>query len=107
MTIDYTQIITPTAKTEGRRLRRREAARMECRRRIMAVANETTQINVTAAASAGLLTADQMTAWRAALGWVAAMRANWRTLAQSGADLSEDANWPALPAGVAELAAAF
>lgn len=36
-----------------------------------------------------------------------AMRRAWPDLAATGADLAYDANWPAAPAGAAELAAAF
>jgi hypothetical protein len=59
------------------------------------------------AAAAGLLSNEQQAAFVNALLWVSAMRGTWRGLAETDADLSDDANWPDLPVGVAELAAAF
>lgn len=82
------------------------AAKAECRRRILAVADETAQLNMTAAAAAGLLAQADRTTFAAALAWVAAMRAACATAAQA-ADPAEDVLWPAVPAGVAELAARF
>lgn len=86
---------------------RKEAARRECRRRIFAVADETAQMNLTAARAAGLLTSEQQTTHNAGLAWVAAMRAAWEPMAEASEDPLDDANWPAIPAGVAELAALF
>ena len=83
------------------------AGKAECRRRILAVADETAQINLAAAAGANLLTDEQRTVFIAGLQWIGQMRAAWPTLVASGSDLSDDANWPAVPAGAAELAAAF
>jgi hypothetical protein len=79
----------------------------ECRRRILSVADETAQMNMASAAAAGLLSNEQQAAFVNALLWVSAMRGTWRGLAETDADLSDDANWPDLPVGVAELAAAF
>lgn len=107
MNIDFSQLITAEDKAAGALPARIEAAKAECRRRILAVADETAQMNMASAASAGLLMAEQMAVWQSALGWVAAMRAAWAVLVESGADLSDDTNWPDLPPGVAELAAAF
>lgn len=83
------------------------AGKAECRRRILAVADETAQINLAAAAGAGALSDEQRTAFSAGVQWIGQMRAAWPALVASGADLSDDANWPAVPAGVAELAEAF
>lgn len=107
MNIDLSKLITAEDRAAEDLAKRVQAAKAECRRRILSVADETAQMNMASAASAGLLTAAQMSAWKAALGWVAAMRSAWHGLANSGADLSDDTNWPALPAGVAELTAAF
>ena len=86
---------------------RRESARLECRRRILAVADETAQIIIAAASCAGLLPPADATTYATGLGWGAAMRATWPVLADNAADIIDDAIWPAIPAGVAELAAQF
>lgn len=85
---------------------RLETARLECRRRILAVANLDAQMNLASASSAGLLTAEQATTYTAGLQWVAAMRAAWRTLG-TVADVTEDVHWPPIPVGVPELAALY
>lgn len=82
-------------------------AKAECRRRILAVVNETAQINLAAAAAAGQLTPEQHSAYVAGLDWIMQMRLAWPALAASGADLADDANWPAVPAGTAALAGDF
>lgn len=84
-----------------------DVGRLECRRRIFAVVDEMAQINLAAASGAGLLTAEQMAAYVAGLLWIQQMRGAWAGLVASGADLSDDANWPAIPAGAATLAATF
>lgn len=84
-----------------------EGAKAECRRRILAVVNETAQINLAAAVAADQLTPEQRTAYVAGLDWIMQMRAAWPGLVESGADLSDDTNWPAVPAGAAALASAF
>lgn len=86
---------------------RLSAAREECSRRIYAVAPETTQMNLASCASAGLLPPADLDAYRAGLGWIAAMRATWRPLAAGSADPYAEANWPPVPAGVAALTARF
>lgn len=85
----------------------KDAARRECRRRILAVCDETAQINLAAAVAAGLITGADLETYRAGLAWVEAMRATWAGLAEAGADLADDANWPVVPDGVAELAARY
>lgn len=82
-------------------------AKAECRRRILAVVGETAQINLAAAAAADQLTPEQRTTYVAGLDWIMQMRAAWPALAAFGADLTDDANWPAVPAGAAELAGDF
>lgn len=86
---------------------RRTAARAECSRRIYAVCDGIAQMNLAAAAATGLLSAGQMDTYRAGIAWVAQMRATWVTLADGDGAISDDGNWPAVPTGVAELAAAF
>ena len=85
----------------------REVSKREARRRILAVADETAQINLAAAVAAQVITAEELAAYRAGLAWVAGMRAAWGPMADAGLDPSDDANWPAVPAGVAELAGRF
>ncbi|WP_083099514.1 hypothetical protein [Pseudophaeobacter leonis] len=84
-----------------------DAGRLECRRRIFAVVDEMAQINLAAAAGAGLLSAEQMAAYIAGLEWITQMRGTWAGLVDTGADLSDDANWPAVPDAAATLAATF
>jgi len=80
----------------------------ECSRRIYAVADATAQMNMASRASAGLMSADQMTAWRSSLAWVGQMRGTWRDLAaDTTKDISDDANWPECPADVVALADLF
>ena len=95
--IDFSQVITAEAKAEAATAEALAARKAECRMRIHDVADQIAQINLAAAAAAGALSADQMQVYRAGLAWVDAMRA----ACASGAD------WPDLPAGVADLAARF
>lgn len=94
---------TPEAKA----VLRLEQARTECERRIYAVADLHAQMNMSAAAGAGLLTEDQMNAWKSGLLWVSQMRATWEPLAAGIADIHADANWPECPAAAAALADGF
>ena len=86
---------------------RKEVARAECRRRILAVASEATQMNIIGAAGAGALDAADQLAFQASVQWIAAMRAAWTPMAEAGDDPSDDANWPELPTSVADLVARF
>ena len=72
----------------------------------LAVAGETALLNLTAAAAAGLLAQADRATFAAGFAWVAAMRAACGAAAQAP-DPAEDALWPAVPAGVADLAAQF
>lgn len=101
------KITTAAEKAEQDLALSMQEAKAECRRRILAVVNETAQINLAAAAAADQLTPEQRTAYVAGLDWIMQMRAAWPALAASGADLTDDANWPVVPAGAAELAGAF
>jgi len=85
----------------------KDAARAECRRRILDAVDETAQINLAAAVAVGLLSDEELSIYRAGLGWVARMRAAWGPIAEAGKDPADDANWPAPPPGAAELAARF
>ena len=107
-TIDLTRLVTAADKTAAALAARRAAASAECTRRIDAVCDPYARENLAGAAIAGLLTEDEMTTYRAGVEWIGAMRAAWAVLvADPAADLAADAGWPAVPAGVAELAARF
>ncbi|MCI5097720.1 MAG: hypothetical protein MRY77_15505 [Rhodobacteraceae bacterium] len=94
--IDLTQLITAEDKTAEAEVALLASRKAECRARIFAVVDQTAQMNLAAAAAAGVLDAGSMAVYRSGLAWIHAMRA-----AQA------DGNWPAVPAGVAELAEQF
>lgn len=80
----------------------------ECQRRIYAVVDQVAQVNLAAAAAGGVLTAEQMTVYRAGLAWIAAMRAACGTLiAASDQAFAEDRHWPTPEASIVTLADAF
>ena len=84
------------------------AIRTECTRRIYHIADYHAQIKLASASGAGLLSAGQMTAYQAGLGWIAAMRLVCAGLVGDVmADFMAEAAWPDIPSGVAELAAEF
>ena len=87
--------------------RRAAAVKAECERRIFSIADQNTQNTLTGLASAGAMTADEMTAWQAGMAWVVDMLVACRALIQSDADYTDDTQWPAVPAGVPELAAKY
>lgn len=106
--IDLSRIITAEAKAVTAAAERAALARAECSRRIFAVASETTQMNMTGAAAAGLFSEAQTAAYAASVQWVGAMRAAWPVIAADAeADIADDAEWPECPAAVVALAAAF
>lgn len=96
---------------------RRAAVKSECRRRIIAVANETAQANMNAAVTViNSKTASQrnaaenqtLSSFSAGVSWIGAMRAAVNTLtADASADYSHDASWPECPTDVITLAAQF
>ena len=73
-------------------------ARRECSRRIHAVISMPTQMNL--AHIKDTLSGDDATMYAAGMTWVAAMRAEWRTMAADGKDPLDDASWPAVPTGL-------
>ena len=105
--IDWTQLETPEARAAAQQAHRQAVARAECQRRLLAVASEATQINMAAAAAAGLLPKDQMTTYRAWVEWVAAMRVQAAVLADKALDPTDDACWPECPPEAIALARAF
>lgn len=90
------------------RATRRAAIKAECRRRILAVLDETAQMNLAADAAAGRLGRADRAAYAASLAWRDAMRARAAELgAGTGRDFTDDAAWPAPDARIADLAARF
>ena len=94
--IDLSQMITAEVRDATRAQALLAHRKADCRSRILAVMDATVQINLSAAAAAGVLDPEDMATYRDALGWIAAMRA----ACPSGA-------WPGLPDGVADLASRF
>jgi hypothetical protein len=83
-------------------------ASQECSRRIYAIADETAQMNMASMASAGLMSDDQMNAWKQALFWVEQMRGTWRGLASDTSKvITDDTHWPTCPNAAAALADGF
>lgn len=94
-----------TQDIEAQRVAQIKAA---CRARIYAVVDPTAQINTASNMAAGLLSPADETTYAAALGWVTDMRAACADMiADDAIDPYDDANWPDVPAGVAELAAQY
>ncbi|QAX31810.1 hypothetical protein ETW24_19125 [Leisingera sp. NJS204] len=94
--MDWSQLITAEGKAEAAATELALARKAECRERILAVADETAQMNLAAAAAAGALDETQLQIFRSGVSWIHAMR-----------EAQADGNWPDVPPGVAELAAAF
>lgn len=104
--INWTQLVTAETMAAEAAAKQLAAAKAECRRRIFAVANEAAQMNLASWNSAGLLSIDDRATYAAGLAWVSAMRAACATAAVAP-DPADDALWPAVPPGVADLAARF
>lgn len=106
--IDLSQLITAEDHAAQAAAQHGAGVKAECRRRIFAVVDAIAQVNLAAAAAADRLEAGQLETYRAGLDWVAAMRvACLPLIADPTLDPTQDAVWPAVPAGVAALAAAF
>ena len=85
-----------------------DAVKAECGRRIFAVASDNAQKNMLATIVAGGMSDADKTTFGAGVIWIADMQAACRELiASSDPDFADDAKWPDVPAGVAELAARF
>ncbi|MCM2563850.1 hypothetical protein M8756_17195 [Lutimaribacter sp. EGI FJ00015] len=118
--IDLTQLITAEARAAQAATARSGAIKAACRALILGAVGETAQANIAQAgviyaamradgvsadaarAQAGFVEGDLETAaaWKA---WVAAMQGECRRAIDAG----DDPAWPALPVGVATLAARF
>lgn len=101
--------ITPAkAIADQDRATRRAVVNAECRRRILAVLDQTAQINLASDAAAGRLRRADKAGYGASLVWRDAMRARAAELGADGqTDFTDDAAWPAPGAQVTELAARF
>jgi hypothetical protein len=86
---------------------RAPAVKAECARRIFAVASGNTQMNLTAAAAAGVMSEADAQTNRDQIAWVAAMRARCTDHIANGTPYLTDAAWPAPSAAVLALAAKF
>lgn len=108
MSINWTLMQTVEDKAALAAEAHAAAVKAECGRRITAVAAEYTQINLTGAATAGVLDEAEMEAYRQSVAWVAATRAACAWLIEHPeADHQADEHWPVCPDDVAALAAAF
>lgn len=80
----------------------------EVSRRILLYASLSTQMNLTAAAAAELLTPAQKSAYRSGLQWIADMRRTGQELtAKRIADFEADKHWPIISPQAVELAQAY
>ena len=80
----------------------------EVERRIFAHASANTQMNMTGAATAGLLTTTQMEAYKQGLLWVSSMRSKGAELiASKTTDYSSDSHWPKPSTAAVALAEMF
>jgi hypothetical protein len=101
--IDFAKVQTAEGRTARKQKDRRVALKDEARRRIAAVFDDRTQMNLVGAAIAGDLSRAEMAVFHASRRWVAETLAASRAAASSGAD----PEWPAAPPGLAELVARF
>jgi hypothetical protein len=101
--IDFTRAITPEMIEARRTDKRRIEIRDECGRRIRAVLDDVTQLNVQGAALSGALSDADMAAFRAAKTWISDMRDACRSAIQTGSE----PDWPDLPAAAEALAKRF
>lgn len=84
------------------------AVKAECGRRIYAVVSDSAQKNMLANIAAGLMSEADKAAFDAGVQWISDMQAACRALiAAQDATFATDAHWPAIPPGVADLAARF
>lgn len=106
--IDFKQMITAEDKRFAAQTARATAIKAECRSRIFAAADQTSQMNLTAAASSGRLNAEQQEVWVLALQWIDDMRSACMSLIiDLAADYRAAESWPDLPQVVAELVAQY
>ena len=100
--------VHPKQSDEERRGERRVVAKRLCREKILAVVDETAQINLAAAAAAGALSASDLATYQAGLAWIMGMRAAWPELANDlSKELHDSTHWPQPTQAIQELANAF
>lgn len=94
-----------TAKdVEAERLKaRQDVAKVECRRRILAVCSEASQINMVSSD----LSDAQKAQYAEFLAWKGQMRATWRSIAESDQDPRRDENWPEASESILSFVADF
>ena len=80
----------------------------ECGRRIYAVAGDNAQKNMLATIVSGAMSTADKATFASGVAWIAATQATCRDLiAVADPAFADDAKWPVVPDGVAELAARF
>lgn len=98
--IDFSKLETAEARNRRREERRRAALKAEAARRINAVLDQQTQLNLIAAAVAGALSPAEMAVFRASRRWIADTLEASRIAAAAG----DKPEWPEPPSGLAQLA---
>lgn len=101
--IDFDRVITSEQLAADASAARVAAIKTECTSRITTYMDMHTVMNLQGAVLSGALTSEQMSVFTAAQGWVRAMQVACRAAIMTGAD----PDWPAVPDGVALLAAEF
>ena len=85
-----------------------DRVKTDCGLRIYAVASDNAQKNMLATIVAGGMSDADKALFAAGVQWIAAMQAACRRMiADADPQFADDSKWPAVPAGVAELAARF
>ncbi len=103
--IDFTQLLSAETLQQHQRQAQADRIKATCRARILAVVDQTRQMNLTAAAAAGGMSPGQSDAWKALLGWIGDMRgacaahvAQAVNMAAGAApDDPEALSWPSVP----------
>ncbi|SNT26391.1 hypothetical protein [Antarctobacter heliothermus] len=101
--IDFAKAQKAEGRTARKQKDRRLALKAEARRRIAAIFDDRTQMNLVGAAIAGDLSRAEIAVFRASRRWIAETLSAHRAAASSGAD----PKWPDAPTGLAELVARF
>ncbi|GGF82955.1 hypothetical protein SAMN05216376_12064 [Mameliella alba] len=103
MSVDLSKLVTAEELAAQAAARRAKAIKAEVQARIFAVVDQNTQASLLAAMVAGALTSADETTFADGQAWIEATKQAGRDAVSSG----DDPIWPAVPAGVAELAAQF
>lgn len=104
---DITEI-SLSAMADKQAAMRTAAIKADCGRRINRIADQNARDTLAARAAIGLLDANDLTTYRAGIEWTDATVLACRAMAADpGVDWQDEANWPAVPGGVAELADRF